>query len=222
MLGPLIDLYARRQVIGVEHLAAARTSCPVRGQPLEPHGHPDHSPSAAARGGAGARRSRRRPTTSTRVRLARAPGFAGLQHVSGGAQGRGWSRSRRGLAARPADRRRLVACSSSPKAPARATARRPSALRSGGSSRRARPRDRARVRLRDAAACLRAAGGCVVRGTFGALGSRSRSASVRRFVPHDGEHRTDVMERVRLFFAEHRAETEREPHAEHTHRRRPA
>jgi 1-acyl-sn-glycerol-3-phosphate acyltransferase len=40
--------------------------------------------------------------------------------------------------------------------------------------------------------------------------------------PRAREHPSDVMERVRLFFAECGAETEREPHAEHAHGRQPA
>ena len=40
--------------------------------------------------------------------------------------------------------------------------------------------------------------------------------------PDSGEHRVEVMERVRLFLAECGAETEREPHAEHADRRQPA
>jgi 1-acyl-sn-glycerol-3-phosphate acyltransferase len=41
-------------------------------------------------------------------------------------------------------------------------------------------------------------------------------------VPRASERPSEVMEQVRLFLAERRAETEREPHAEHTHRRQPA
>ena len=41
-------------------------------------------------------------------------------------------------------------------------------------------------------------------------------------VTRASERPSEVMERVRLFLAECRAETEREPHAEHTHRRQPA
>ena len=40
--------------------------------------------------------------------------------------------------------------------------------------------------------------------------------------PRGDEHPSEVMERVRLFLAECGAETEREPHAEHGHRRQPA
>jgi 1-acyl-sn-glycerol-3-phosphate acyltransferase len=40
--------------------------------------------------------------------------------------------------------------------------------------------------------------------------------------PRAREHPSDVMERVRLFLAECGAETEREPQAEHAHRRQPA
>jgi 1-acyl-sn-glycerol-3-phosphate acyltransferase len=40
--------------------------------------------------------------------------------------------------------------------------------------------------------------------------------------PRAGERPSEVMERVRLFLAECGAETEREPHAEHAHRRQPA
>jgi 1-acyl-sn-glycerol-3-phosphate acyltransferase len=41
-------------------------------------------------------------------------------------------------------------------------------------------------------------------------------------VPRAGEAPSEVMERVRLFLAECGAETEGEPHAEHSHRRQPA
>lgn len=40
--------------------------------------------------------------------------------------------------------------------------------------------------------------------------------------PRARERPSEVMERVRLFLAECGAETEREPHAEHVHRRQPA
>jgi 1-acyl-sn-glycerol-3-phosphate acyltransferase len=40
-------------------------------------------------------------------------------------------------------------------------------------------------------------------------------------VPSTAERTSQVMERVRLFFAECRAETERSPHAEHAHPRQP-
>ena len=40
--------------------------------------------------------------------------------------------------------------------------------------------------------------------------------------PRASERPSEMMERVRIFLAECGAETEREPHAEHTHRRRPA
>jgi hypothetical protein len=44
----------------------------------------------------------------------------------------------------------------------------------------------------------------------------------KSIVPRASERPSEVMERVRLSLAECRAETEREPHAEHTHRRQPA
>jgi 1-acyl-sn-glycerol-3-phosphate acyltransferase len=52
--------------------------------------------------------------------------------------------------------------------------------------------------------------------------SPARAPLRKPIVPRASERPSEVMERVRLFLAECRAETEREPDAEHTHRRQPA
>ena len=200
MLGPLIDLYARRQVIGREHLAAARglRSCswPTTRATWTPR-----SSSGRCRGrGAGARRSRRRPTTSTA-----SPGS------------RTWSRWRSTRFPSSAREKAAVPDAASLLA---------QLLDDGWSllvfAEGTRSRDGTVGRLRSGAAVLAAEHGLAIvpvhvsgthavmppgrrwmrraRGTF--TGARQPiavrfGAPVR---PQDGEHRTEVMERVRLFF----------------------
>ena len=84
VLGPLMDLYTRRRVSGPRAPRGARGARAVRRQPLQPHGHAGDPARAAARAGGGAPRWPPPPTTSTRKRLARGRGVAGVQHRAGG------------------------------------------------------------------------------------------------------------------------------------------
>ena len=201
---PLIAIYARRTVSGHEHLAALDGPGGVRRQPLQPHGHaaaPARAPVALApahRGGRGRR-------LLLHARLARVARLAGVQHGAGRAQGRDAGARRHD--ARPRARRRAGACVVFAEGTrSRDGERRPAALRRRGDRRRCTTcRSCPSTSPAPTTRCRSAAGG---RGAGrGARGTRSSVSFGPPIRGAEGEHRTEVMERVRLFLESQGATT---------------
>ena len=186
---------------GREHLDELDGPVRVRRQPLSHMDTPGDPARAAAAAGGGARRWRPRPTTSTtsaagRCAVSLAFSTVPVERNSGA-----------GVAPpdrppRPPDRRRLEPASCSPRARARATAA------SAGCARAPRCWPPSTTCRSCRSTCRAPARRCRAAPLDGVQGRPARPASPDRDPlraadrPRAGEHRSEVMERVRLFLAE--------------------